>query len=202
VNIELREYQKKGEDKKNIEIIKAQFLESCKSTGIPDSSISIVSYTGYNNYYWWKRKKKDINLNAGITYQVKFKTSELMDRLIEKLDDDATQSFLIVSTSHSKITEFRKQLKIQAVKAAKDKAGYLAEAIGEKTGVAISISEPNEINLYNGVNENIRIRGANSVSYFANEGVQGLGIVDNKGQEVDFKKIKLRFEVTAVFSLQ
>jgi len=43
----------------------------------------------------------------------------MMDALVDKLDDDATQSFLIVSTSHSKITEFRKQLKIQAIKAAK-----------------------------------------------------------------------------------
>jgi len=29
VNIELKEYQKKGEDKKDIETIKKQFLESC-----------------------------------------------------------------------------------------------------------------------------------------------------------------------------
>src|SRR5678815_793825 len=47
VNITLREYQKRGEDKKDIETIKANFLESCKTAGIPDSVISIfsVSYT-------------------------------------------------------------------------------------------------------------------------------------------------------------
>ena len=122
-----------------------------------------------------------------------------MDALVDKLDDDATQSFLIVSTSHSKITEFRKQLKIQAIKAAKDKANYLSESIGEKTGVAISISEPAEINLYNNVsNENIRLRGMSSFGYLEKDSI---GNNDNL-QAVDFKKMKLRYEVTAVFALQ
>src|SRR5215204_5518812 len=59
VNITLREYQKRGEDKKEIETIKTNFLESCKAAGIADSTISIYSYTGYNNYYFFKRRKKD-----------------------------------------------------------------------------------------------------------------------------------------------
>jgi hypothetical protein len=57
-----------------------------------------------------------------------------MDKLVEKLDDDATQNFLIVSTDHSKMAEFRRQLKIAAVKAAKEKGIYLTDAIGERLG--------------------------------------------------------------------
>src|SRR5687767_15052001 len=96
VNVELKEYQKKGENKKDIETIKKSFLEEVKSVGIADSAISIVSFTG-NNPYFWKRRKKDPDLFTSIVYQVKFKSSELMDKLVEKLDDDATQNFLIVS---------------------------------------------------------------------------------------------------------
>lgn len=199
VNIELKEYQKKGEDKKDIETIKKQFLESCKAIGIADSSVSIASYNGFNTYYWFRKKKKDPNLNSSITYQVKFKSSDLMDRLVEKLDDDATQSFLIVSTSHSKITEFRKQLKIQAIRAAKEKGIYLSEAIGEKMGETITIKEPNEsieIPYLQG-----RVAGmSNSVySKFAYEQNNNSS---PKIQEVDFKKIKLRYEVEVVFALK
>ena len=104
-NIELKEYQKKGENKKDIETIKKFFLEASKSVGIADSAISIVSFTG-DNLYYRKKRKKDPNLFTGIVYQVKFKSSELMDKLVEKLDDEATQIFLIVSTSHSKIKEY------------------------------------------------------------------------------------------------
>ena len=198
VNVELKEYQKRGEDKKDIETIKTNFLEACKSTGIPDSAISIAAYSGYNPYSWRKRKK-DPDLFSGITYQVKFNNSDLMDKLVDKLDDDATQNFKIVSTSHSKITEFRKQLKIMAVKAAKDKGIYLTEAIGEKLGDAITIKEPDEPGLqtfYSGENSQIRIRGLNSLA-----GNMAYSY-DKSGESVDFKKLKLRFEVEVVFALK
>src|SRR6188768_246738 len=145
VNITLREYQKRGENKKDIETIKTTFLENCKAIGLPDSVISIISFTGYNNYYF-KKRKKDPDMQSSITYQVKFKSSELMDKLVEKLDDEATQNFVIASTSHSKMTEFRRQLKIKAIQAAKDKGIYLTEAVSERLGEAITIIEPDESN--------------------------------------------------------
>lgn len=196
VNITLREYQKKGESKKELETIKTQFLEYCKSAGIPDSVISISSFTGYNNYYNFRRKKKDNDLMASIVYQVKFKDSKTMDLLVEKLDDEATQNFVIASTSHSKMTEFRKQLKIKAIQAAKDKGIYLTEAIGEKLGAAITINEPDVTDIYSS-NDNIRIRGTNS---FTSNMV--FEKKDEYSQQVDFKKIKLRFEVSVIFALQ
>jgi uncharacterized protein len=197
VNIQLTEYQKRGESKKDLEAVKSQFLESCKSLGIPDSLISIIFYSGYNhNNYYMIRKKKPADLLADITYQVKFKNSKLMDDLVDKLDDNATRNFRIVSTSHSRISEFRKQLKIKAVQAAKEKGVYLTEAVGEKLGQTITIHEPTEWqrDLFNNSNYTL-----------------GYGLYDNERldsvrtpntPEVDFKKIKLRYEVNVVFALQ
>lgn len=197
VNVVLREYQKKNEPKKDLETLKANFMESCHAIGLPDSIISIASYTGFNNYYWLRKdRKKTPDLFASITYQVKFSNSKQMDELIEKLDDEATQSFDIVNTSHSKMSEYRKQLKILAVKAAKDKGIYLTEAIGEKLGPAITVKEPDESGIqYTGrinapfsqtrIESNVRYDGSN-----------------DKTVEIDFKKIKLRYEVSVVFALQ
>jgi uncharacterized protein len=195
VNIELREYQKKGEPRKDLETIKTRFLESCKTAGIPDSAVSIVSYSGYNNYYSIRKKKKNADLFANIVYQVKFKNSKLMDNLVEQLDDDATQSFSIVSASHSQITEFRKQLKIKAIQAAKDKGIYLTEAIGEKLGEAVTINEPAEWQPF--YYENALVSNANYSAFAANENKD-----NDPSKEVDFKKIKLRFEVTVIFTLK
>jgi uncharacterized protein YggE len=201
VNVELREYQKKGDAKKDIEIIKTEFLKACKEAGIPDSSISIAAYNGVNAYYWFRKKKIDPNLNASITYQVKFKNSDLMDLLVDKLDDDATQNFLITAVSHSKITEFRRQLKIQAVKAAREKGIYLAEAIGEKMGEAITINEPGDVR-YTSTNpidnKNVILRGMSN----SNEKYSYDQNLSPKIQEVNFKKMKLRFEVQVIFSLK
>lgn len=199
VNITLREYQKKGESKKELETIKTQFLDNCKAAGIPDSVISISSFTGYNNYYNFRRKKKDNDLMASIVYQVKFKDSKTMDLLVEKLDDEATQNFVIASTSHSKMTEFRKQLKIKAIQAAKDKGIYLTEAINEKLGAAITINEP-DASQYNS--------NYLSNSFLSNNTYSQANITLAEGEsdpgnaQVDFKKIKLRFEVSVVFALQ
>lgn len=196
VNIVLREYQKRGESKKELEAIKSEFLTACQSIGLPDSSISIQAYTGFNNYFWLRKKKpREVDMKASITYQVKFLNSKQMDDLIEKLDDEATQSFDIAYTSHSRMTEFRRQLKIQAVKAAKEKGIYLTEAIGEKLGGAITVREPRE------PGADVSQRGANysntiaASQYLVKEGF-------DKSIEVDFKRIRLRFEVEVVFAIQ
>ena len=200
VNVELKEYQKKGENKKGIETIKTQFLEASKAVGIPDSLISIVSYAG-NNPYFWKKRKKDPDLFAGITYQVKFKNSELMDKLVEKLDDDATHGFLIVSTSHSKMTDYRRQLKIAAVKAAKEKGIYLTEAVGEKLGEAIKINEPDENTIIRTTGLYGSTQGYNVVARGTSQArLSNEAFLDETG--IDFKKIKLRFEVDVVFALK
>ena len=196
VNIELKEYQKKGENKKDLETIKGQFLGYCKTAGIPDSVISIESYSGNSNYYTSRKKKKSTDLFAGITYQVKFNSSKSMDNLVEKLDDDATQNFIIAKASHSMITDFRKQLKIKAVKAAKEKAIYLTESVGERLGEAVTITEPIEwqplqySSLLSNSMSNERYSLDNSMPANAESG------------EVDFKKLRLKFEVNVVFALK
>jgi uncharacterized protein len=196
VNVTLMEYQKKGENKRDIETIKTHFLEACKAAGIADSMISIAAFSGTNNYFWWKRRHRNIDLFTGITYQIKFKTSFQMDNLVERLDDEATQGFLIVTATHSKITEFRKQLKIQAVKAAKEKGIYLTEAVGEKLGAAITIKEPSESGFPQPGFSNA------TMNKYDNVKVRGLGEEEKGSIEVSFRKLKLRYEVDVTFALQ
>ena len=194
VQVTLREYQKKGQDKKDLEAIKSRFLAACRETGLPDSAVTISSYSGGNDYYYFLKKYRKIpDLLSSITYEVKFSTNTQMDALVEKLDDEATQDFVIVSTSHSNITAFRRQLKIQAVKAAKEKATYLTEAINEKLGNAITITEPEE----NGLQPfNIRNGwAANTNELYRDEEKKGTAVVQ-------FKKLKLRYEVSIIFALQ
>lgn len=193
VQVNLREYEKKGSGKINMETIKKQFLQLCKNAGIPDSLISIATYQGADRLYWLNKKKKTPDMMATISYIIKFKSIQKIDAIVEKLDDEATQGFFIVKTSHSNIDAFRRQLKIQAVKAAKDKAIYLSEAIGEKTGVAVSIQEPADYSVmpvYRNAAANVKLRENDQYA-------------DNaEYADIDFKKIKLKFEVQAVFALQ
>ena len=196
VQVDLREYKKKGEEKTDIDKIKTDFLASCKAAGIADSNISVASYDGYNMANIWKRRKKDPDLLASITYQLKFSNTRLIDELVNRLDDEATNNFRITRTSHSKIIEYRKQLKIMAVKAAKEKAIYLAESVNEQVGPAITITEPEE---FLSSDQTIRLRGENSLSSNSLSQSGGYGNTDNG---IDYKKIKLRFEVKILYALK
>jgi len=192
VIVTLKEYDKKGVGKMDLEKIKSDFLGYCKSIGLPDSIVSIASYQGYNNYPWWKKRKSKDELYASISYEIKFNNSKKMDELVARLDEDATQNFVIARASHSKIADYRKQLKIQAVKAAKEKGSYLAEAIGEKLGEAVTITEPGEFNPvpYYALSQS-------NVSFAARDAMP-----ESAENSVDFKNIKLRYEVQAVFALK
>jgi len=190
VQVDLKEYEKKGQGKISIDRIRQDFLNSVKTVGIPDSVISIAAYDGYNGNPWLRKKNKKDELMASITYQLKLKSSKQMDDLVNLLDDNATQNFSITRTSHSRLEQLKKELKIQAVKAAKEKARYLSEAIGEKIGEAVTINEPTEYYF--------PIQG---YAMKANTVMQDQNVSGEPVQSVDFRKIKLKFDVNVVFSL-
>ncbi len=195
VQIDLREYEKKGSGKVDIETIRNKFLNAIKNIGLTEEDISVQGYSGWdaNNIWYNRKKKKDPNMMAGITYLVKLSSTKKMDELVGKLDDEATQNFFISRVSHSKILEYKKQLKIQAVKAAKEKAIYLAEAIDAKIGDPITINEPNEV-------------GFHPMPIYRKMGNVALESVQNQSADapmnVDFKKIKLQFDVHVTFGLK
>ncbi|HRH48175.1 MAG TPA: SIMPL domain-containing protein [Panacibacter sp.] len=193
VQVDLREYNKKNGDKIDINSIKNNFLAACKSIGLTDKDVAVQSYQGYDNNYWMikKNRKQNPDLKASISYWVKASNTEKLDDLVDKMDDEATQNFFIAKASYSKMDELKKELKIAAVKAAREKAIYLSEAIGEHIGEAITINDPAEINNY-------------PQPYYANVTMQRAVAADNAEppMNVDFKKIKIQFEVSVVFALK
>ena len=194
VQVDLKEYDKKGQGKVNIETIKRNFLNNVKAIGIPDSLVSIAAYDGFGGNPWLRKKNKKNELFASISYQVKIKTSKQLDDLIDKLDDEATTNFYIQRTSHSKLAEYRKQLKIQAVKAAKEKGQYLSEAIDENIGVAVTINEPIEYYqpYYNTMRSNVMMK----------EQAMAGDMASADGNPIDFRKMKMKYDVTVVFALK
>ena len=194
VQVTLQEYSKKNGEKVDIETIRNQFLTACKNIGLADTAVSVQSYSGWDNNYWWYRKNKKQNpdMKANITYEIMLSSVSKMDELVDKMDDAATQNFTISRVWHSKMEEYKKQLKIAAIKAAKDKAEYLSAAIGEEVGHAITINDPGEVNIYPQT-----IMYANT-----NVGAPAYDKAESAPMNVDFKKIKLQFEVNVVFELK
>ena len=193
VQVDLREYNKKNGDKVDINTIKNNFLEVCKSIGLTDKDVTIQSYQGFDNNYWyWKKnKKQNPDMKASISYWIKVSKVDMLDALVDKMDDEATQNFFIAKASYSKMDEVKKEMKIAAVKASREKAIYLAESIGEHVSEAITINDPMEMNnpprpLY----ANVMMEQSKSIGD------------SQPPMDVDFKKIKIQFEVNVVFALK
>jgi hypothetical protein len=99
----------------------------------------------------------------------------------------------IESYDYSKIESLKQELKIKALRAAKDKASYLADAVGDKVADALEIQEIN-----NEYYPQPMYRANATMSMEKGMGAQDMAPMP----DIDFKKIKLNYQMRAVFELK
>ncbi len=193
VQVQLQEYDKKGVGKIKIEKISNEFLAKMKTLGLTEKEVSLQSASGYDANYWqWYRRNKQKNpdMKAAVSYLLKLGSVKQMEQVVQQLDDEATQNFYIQKISHSKIEDYRNQLKLQALKNARDKAALMAGAVGAKVGVVYQINEPTD-NSYQP-----------PMVYARKMSMEAADASAEPAIDVDFKKMKLRFEAPVSFILE
>jgi len=138
--------------------------------------------------------KKDILTKKD--YTLKVSKAVTVGKVFQEFDNLEITDANIAKVSYSKIDSLRKEVRISAIKAAKDKADYMLAAIGEKTGKPLIINESIALPTSNvsGV-----MRGQRSESNVTfSDGVK----VDGKiGNELQFEKIKVRISIYAKFEI-
>lgn len=189
VIVTLQEYEKKGKGKVEIATIRNNFLTTVRKIGLADSSIKILSLNGNAGIQWWRKKQQKDEMYASVVYEIIFNNAQKIDELINLLDDEATQNFAVSQTTHSNLLVIQRQLRIDALKAAKAKAIYLADAISEKIGSAVSITETNYPQMF----DNLKMY-ANTMSV-ARDQADGLAVPE-------FKKLTLKSEMNVTFELK
>jgi uncharacterized protein YggE len=126
------------------------------------------------------------------TYSLKLGNANILGLVFQELDNLEITDAFVSHVQHSKIDSLRKEVKIKAIKAAKSKADYLLNAIGEKTGKALIVRE-------------------NDVQYqptwaMANVRTLQYKSLDNENSEpeesIDFKKIKVESSIYVKFGIQ
>jgi len=138
-------------------------------------------------YHWWKYRNRSYNEK---TYKIKLSCETDFLALVKDLDFPGVNSLRISDSSNSQLQEMRRDIKISAIKAAKEKAAYLLASIDEKVGKVISIDEmPDNYNNYWRRNQNLLSNVAMSASPSDSE-------IDNVAS------IKLRYEIKAKFSIE
>lgn len=185
-SISLKEYMD-GRNRVTIDVLEDQLEKAVTTAGLPKEDFTINNISGYTTY----QKKKDPNFLAGKQYRIKFHDLNKVNQILSSVDPKGIESTYIESYDYSKMIELKKELKLKALIAAKDKATYLLDGIGEKLGGAIDITEV-EDNNPSPMMRNFAFKANTLVS--ANQ--------SPADSDIDFKKIKLSFQVRAVFEIK
>ncbi len=137
-----------------------------------------------------KRKKNDVI--ASKDYILKVSTTGTLAQVFDTLDELDAFNAGIQRVDHSEIKKFRQEVKMNAVKDAKEKAGYLLGAIGETVGKPLFIQERETYD------EFPILRKAAAMPMMAMEAA------DQAEQlpELTFQKIKLKYSVFARFAIK
>ncbi|MBC8034297.1 MAG: SIMPL domain-containing protein [Chitinophagaceae bacterium] len=186
LSISLKEYYKDNNSKKIIEIdeLEKQLQQAVLSAGIPKENFTINNVTSYNYGY---EKKKNPSYLAKKQYIIKITDLTKYNAIIGAVDPRAVEYTNIESYDYSKIESLKKELKIKALKASREKAVYLAEALNDKVTDALEIQEIN--------NENYP-----QPMYRANV-IMAKAEMDGAAEPIDFKKIKLNYQMRVVYQL-
>lgn len=183
VSVSLQEYMN-GRTKVTIDQLEGQLESAVKSAGVPKEDFMINNVSAWNNTL---QKKKNPDFLAAKQYSIRLHDLNKFDKILSAVDPKGVQSTYIESYDYSKMADVKRELKIHALLAAKEKATYLLSSIGEKLGRPIDITET-ENNNY----PTPRLYAANKSLAVANSTAES---------DIDFKKIKLNFQVQAVFEI-
>ena len=141
------------------------------------------------------RKRTRDTLGSKV-YSLKLRDLQKIEALQDIADRLNIAGLDLVESTHSDLTTFRRETKIEAVKAAKAKAQYMLGAIGETIGAALFIQEIPEEDSDNRYTSNYRSNSNISSGIINSQSIQ------DSQSALSFSKIKIRYAVLARFELQ
>ena len=134
----------------------------------------------------WREQGQDFLI--GKQFQIRVYNFGTVNEIIRNVDTRGIRSLNIEDLKNKDIALYREKGKIEALKAARYKAGYLLEALGKKVGEVIAVEEPNERGYYD------------TPQYEQSNVVISVGDVDPNGGDIaDVAKIKLSYQMRARF---
>jgi hypothetical protein len=136
VTITLQE-RTESKEKLTIEKQEEDLKAGIKELGIDISNLVLNAANA--DYRKIKAKQKDVVTSK--CYNLKVGNADMVDKVYKLLDKINAYDAYISKLTHSKITELTKENRIKAIKAAKDKAGYLAMAVGNYIGSPLQLTE-------------------------------------------------------------
>lgn len=190
LDIALREYLK-GKTKVDITTLEKQLVKAIADAGLPKETLTIENVNGFNNEFFMRKKKDPVEFMTRKQYRLKLTRLDKINDILGAIDAEGVESTRIASYTSSKMDQYRKEVKIKAIKAAKEKAEYMLAAIGNSIDGILEVQEINTDNY-----PDYRPQIMSNAMYKSADGVGG------GAPDIDFKSIKVRAEVRTVFTIK
>ena len=159
--------------------IEHNLMSALKQAGIAPSDIQTKEVGDY-----WRERGKDFLISK--TFDIKLQNPDQINRIIQTVNTKGIQSMNIGELKNKDLQEYRKQGKIEALKAARQKADYLVAAMGQKLGNVLRIVEPEERSFS---------------SFQPQSAMSNVAIPSYDSNPENFRTIKLRYQMTARFEI-
>lgn len=180
-------------EKLTIEQQETQLRAELTKIGIdPAKDLSVFDIS--SNYIPRKRIRDTLGTKD---YRLKVRDVNKIAPLIALVDTLNISKLDLLDTEHSEITRLRRETKMEAIRAAKDKADYLLGAIGQRAGKPVLIQEvPDETPSTRYIaNSNI-----SSNAFRVSSGVLNAADIDDDA--LTFTQIRLRYVINAKFEIE
>lgn len=176
--------EKSIENKKfSIEAQEKELQKILTELNIPSSKLTLADY----NSSILTVKRKEIGFKQSKQFTLILETAKQVSELFEKLFNANIKEADVFKIDHTDIVKFNKEVRIDAIKAAKDKAEYLTNAVGNKIDKPLEIIElgATDMNYY---------RGNLNTFYSQN--------VETNSSSSEFKKILITFSFKVKYQIQ
>ncbi|MCK5820987.1 MAG: SIMPL domain-containing protein [Bacteroidales bacterium] len=186
IQIRINELDNKG--KKSLEKLEKDMMKVLTKIGIDlEENLSIVDFS--SNFRQHLLRKSSILTSK--EYQLLVHDGQTTGKVFIELEKVGISNISIEKVGHSKIEELQMKVKVKAIKAAKEKATFLAEGIDQTIGNALYIQE-----MGNGYYPRVQRAGNIMMKSFAEADMT------EAIPEIEFEKIKLEYSILAKFELK
>jgi uncharacterized protein len=186
--IRLREFEE-NKNKVQLEKLDQDFLKALQNAGIDKKKLTLADAGSKLN----RVTKRDKVTFREKSYQLVLNSAAEVEKFLEKLEPVEVSDLMITRVHHTDYEKIRLDVKIKALQAAKAKADALLKGIGSEVGKPLMVREwENDPQPYD-MTSNVRMMKM--------EQQQDGGMIPQE-PGTEFKKIRLRAQVTAQFEIK
>ncbi len=165
-----------------IQNIEKDLIKKLNQFGIKNEQILVNDIGNY-----WRNQGLEFLITK--EYEISITNFSILDSLIGLLDKKGIQSLRIAELKNKNITDLRKQVKVNALKAAKDKADYLLQSVGKTCGDFVTIIE-------------IEDTDYPDIIYSKRKSISNAYLDESSNiQPQNYKKIYLRYRMKVLFEI-